>query len=80
MKCLEKTARRRYESANGLARDVQRHLADEPVEACPPRAGYRLRKAARKYRTPLLVVGALVLLLVAGVMDEQLAGHPSDRG
>ena len=36
MKCLEKDRTRRYETANGLARDVERYLADEPVEACPP--------------------------------------------
>ncbi len=42
------------------------------MEACPPSASYRLRKAARKYRTPLLVVGAFVLLLVAGVIVSTL--------
>src|SRR4051812_8276616 len=46
MKCLEKDRTRRYESASSLARDIQRHLVDEPVEACPPSAGYRLRKLA----------------------------------
>ena len=46
MKCLEKDRTRRYETANGLARDVERYLADEPVEACPPSASYRLRKCA----------------------------------
>ena len=50
MKALEKDRTRRYETANGLARDVQRYLDDEPVEACPPSAGYRLRKFARKHR------------------------------
>jgi serine/threonine protein kinase len=68
MKCLEKDRTRRYESASGLARDIERALADEPVEACPPSAGYRLGKFARKYRTPLLVAGAFVLLLVTGVI------------
>ncbi len=68
MKCLEKDRTRRYDTANGLARDVEHYLADEPVEACPPSASYRLRKAARKYRTPLQVVGAFLLLLVAGVI------------
>src|SRR5262249_16395432 len=38
MKALEKDRNRRYESANGFARDIQRYLADEPVEACPPSA------------------------------------------
>ena len=39
MKCLEKQRDRRYETANGLARDIQRYLADEPVEARPPQRG-----------------------------------------
>ena len=46
MKALEKDRNRRYETANGFAMDVQRYLADEPVQACPPSAGYRLRKFA----------------------------------
>jgi hypothetical protein len=68
MKCLEKDRAPRYESANGLARDIQRYLADEPVEACPPSAGYRLRKFARKYKTPLRVAVAFLLLLVLGAI------------
>ena len=68
MKCLEKDRTRRYESANGLARDIQRHLADEPVEACPPSARYRLQKLARKYRTPLRVVVGFLLLLILGAV------------
>jgi non-specific serine/threonine protein kinase/serine/threonine-protein kinase len=67
MKALEKDRARRYETANGLARDVERYLHDEAVEACPPSAAYRLRKLARKYRTPLRVAAACLLLLVAGV-------------
>ena len=31
MKCLEKDRTRRYETANGLAMDIQRHLHDEAV-------------------------------------------------
>src|SRR3954468_1391351 len=50
MKALEKDRSRRYESANGFAADVQRYLADEPVQACPPSARYRLRKFARRHR------------------------------
>ena len=48
MKALEKDRNRRYETANGFALDVQRYLADEPVQACPPSLGYRLRKFARR--------------------------------
>jgi WD40 repeat protein len=68
MKCLEKDRTRRYETASGLSRDVEHYLADEPVEAGPPGAGYRLRKVARKYRTPLRMAGAFLLLLVLGVV------------
>src|SRR5205807_3622252 len=50
MKCLEKDRNRRYETASGLAMDLRRYLADEPVQACPPSASYRLRKFARKNR------------------------------
>jgi eukaryotic-like serine/threonine-protein kinase len=64
MKCLEKDRTRRYETASGLARDLQRYLDDEPVEACPPSTTYKLRKFARKYRTALRVAVAFVLLLL----------------
>jgi WD40 repeat protein/tetratricopeptide (TPR) repeat protein/tRNA A-37 threonylcarbamoyl transferase component Bud32 len=73
MKCLEKDRARRYETANGLARDIERYLHDEPVEAGPPGAGYRLRKLARKHRTAFGIAGLFVLLLVlaAGVSTWQ---------
>jgi eukaryotic-like serine/threonine-protein kinase len=67
MKALEKDRTRRYETANGLARDVQRYLADEAVEACPPSASYRLRKFARKNRAALTTAAAIGLLLLGGV-------------
>jgi WD40 repeat protein/serine/threonine protein kinase len=68
MKCLEKDRSRRYETANGLSRDVQRYLADEPVEACPPSATYRFGKFARKYKKALATAAAFVGLLVAGIV------------
>jgi tetratricopeptide (TPR) repeat protein/serine/threonine protein kinase len=64
MKCLEKDRNRRYETASGLAMDVQRYLADEPVGACPPSVGYRLRKFVRRNNTGLALVGTVVLFLV----------------
>jgi serine/threonine protein kinase len=68
MKALEKDRERRYETANGLAKDVERYLNDEPVLACPPSLGYRLRKFARKNRRLLVTVGGFVGLLVLGVV------------
>jgi tetratricopeptide (TPR) repeat protein len=67
MRCLEKDRARRYETADGLARDVERHLRDEPVEASPPGAGYRLRKFASRHKKALATAAAFVLLLVGGV-------------
>jgi tetratricopeptide (TPR) repeat protein len=67
MKCLEKDRSRRYETANGLARDVERYLADESVEACPPSSGYRLRKLVRRYRGPVVAASIIFLLLVGGI-------------
>ncbi len=67
MRCLEKDRTRRYETANGLARDVQRYLSDEPVEACPPSAIYRLRKFAKKNRAALTTAATIAVLLVAGI-------------
>jgi eukaryotic-like serine/threonine-protein kinase len=67
MKCLEKDRNRRYDTANSLARDLQRYLADEPVTACPPSAWYRWRKFVRRYRTPVLAAGLVVLALLVGI-------------
>jgi non-specific serine/threonine protein kinase/serine/threonine-protein kinase len=65
---LEKDRNRRYETANGLARDVERYLHDEPVEACPPTAGYKLRKFARKNQKLLVTAIAFAALLLLGVV------------
>lgn len=69
MKALEKDRERRYDSANDLARDLQRYLANEPVEARPPSVAYRLRKLYRRNRLGTLAAGAAVaavLLAIAG--------------
>jgi serine/threonine protein kinase/tetratricopeptide (TPR) repeat protein len=68
MKTLEKDRNRRYETANDLAMDVRRYLADEPVQACPPSAGYRLKKFLRRNKGPVIAAGAILLCLVAGII------------
>src|SRR5262249_20887068 len=62
MKALDKDRNRRYETANAFAMDVQRYLAEEPVQACPPSAWYRFRKFARRNRTPLAVAACFFLV------------------
>jgi serine/threonine-protein kinase len=64
MKALEKDRNRRYETASAFAADVQRYLADEPVQACPPSAWYRFRKFGRRNRRALAVVGVILFFLV----------------
>ena len=65
MKSLDKDRNRRYESASAFAAEVQRYLNDEQVEACPPSAGYRLRKFVRRNRGALATVSVIVVALVA---------------
>ncbi len=67
MKCLEKDRTRRYETANDLAEDVQRHLRHEPVLAGPPNAAYKLRKFARRNRGLLVTVGLIGATLAVGL-------------
>ena len=66
MKALEKDRTRRYETANGFAADIKRHLAGEPVLAAPPSAAYRLRKFVARRKGTVVAVVAMTLLLIAG--------------
>ncbi len=65
LKALEKDRTRRYETASAFAEDVERHLADLPVEAGPPGARYRLAKFAHRNRKA--VTAAAVLVIVVGL-------------
>ena len=67
MKCLEKDRTRRYETADGLARDIGRHLRDEPVDASPPGASFRLRKFIRRNRARVAAAGLVLAALLAGM-------------
>jgi WD40 repeat protein len=67
LKALEKERARRYETANGFAADVLRYLRDEQVHACPPSAGYRFRKFARRNKAALATATAAVLVVLAAV-------------
>ena len=67
MKALEKDRTRRYETANGFAADVMRHLAHEPVVAAPPSRTYRMRKFVRKHRGAVIAASMVLLSLLAGI-------------
>jgi serine/threonine-protein kinase len=68
MRALEKERNRRYETANGLARDIERFLNEEAVEACPPSTWYRLRKFARKHRGQTIAASLILTSLAAGII------------
>jgi serine/threonine protein kinase len=67
MKALEKDRRRRYETANGLAMDVQRYLNNEAVMARPPSSLYRFRKLVRRNRITFAAIAAVALALLVGL-------------
>jgi eukaryotic-like serine/threonine-protein kinase len=67
MRCLEKDRRRRYETANGLAADVARHLENEPVVARPPSNLYRCQKLIRRHKLAFAAAGAVACSLIIGL-------------
>ena len=67
LKAMEKDRARRYESASGLALDLERYLRNEPVAAGPPSAAYRLRKLAARHRAVVLATGLVLLALIIGL-------------
>jgi serine/threonine protein kinase len=67
MKTLEKDRNRRYETANGLAHDIENFLHDEPVQACPPSAWYRFRKFARRNKVVLGAAALIAGILLVGI-------------
>ncbi len=74
MKCLEKDRARRYETANALAQDLRRHLANETVTAAAPSAGYRFGKFIRRNKAGVAVAGGVVvILLLATVVSVRQA-------
>ncbi len=79
MKCLEKQRERRYATANGLAADIQRYLADEAVEARPPSAGNRLSKFLKRNKKPVIAASMLLLALLCGIAGTTWGMIQADR-
>ncbi len=72
MKALEKDRTRRYETASGFARDIQRYLADEVVEARPPSRGYRLRKFVKRNKIQVIAASLVFLTLTGGIIGTSM--------
>ena len=72
MKALEKERSRRYETANGLAMDIHRYLANEPVSTSPPSARYRLQKFVQRNRIGVYAGLALGMSLLLGLVGTSI--------
>jgi hypothetical protein len=87
MKALEKDRSRRYETANGLAVDVQRYLDNEPVVARPPSRIYRLRKLVRRNKAIFASGAAVSAALIVGLslstwlfFEERASRREAEQG
>ena len=80
MKALEKDRKRRYETANGFANDIQRYLNDEPVLACPPSTAYRIRKFVRRNRGVVTAASLLMAVLCLGLAGTGAGWEMARRG
>jgi eukaryotic-like serine/threonine-protein kinase len=82
MKCLEKDRTRRYETANGLAKDIERHLNNELVVARPPSELYRLQKLIRRHKRSFIAATAMAAVLVCATIVstwEALRARQAER-
>ncbi len=68
IKALEKDRTRRYETTSEMARDIQRHLHNEPVVARPPSSAYRFQKLIRRNKLAFAAGTALFLVLLLGII------------
>src|SRR5262249_35863954 len=79
MKSLDKDRNRRYETAAGLADDLQRYLSNQPVQACPPSISYRTRKFVHRNRGPVLATGLIAVALLCGIVVSTLQAIRATR-
>jgi serine/threonine protein kinase/tetratricopeptide (TPR) repeat protein len=79
LKALAKERDRRYATANGFAKDIERFLNHEPVTAGPPSTAYRLKKFARRHRPQVIAASLVLLALVAGVIGTTVGMLQANR-
>lgn len=70
LKCLAKEPERRYQSAGELARDIQRYLDGEPIEARPASSLYQFRQFARRNQAMIGAFAAVIAALLLGTIGS----------
>lgn len=82
LRAMERDRDRRYETPNGFALDLERHLTNEPVLARSPSTRYRMGKFVRRHRAGVAFAAVLVLLLagfgVAQAVQAERIRHARD--
>ena len=73
LKALAKDRTHRYQTANALAMDIRRHLADEPVLAGPPSAIYKARKFVRRHRAGVAAALLVAVAIIGGTIGTTAA-------
>ena len=82
MKCLEKDRRRRYETANGVAQDIERHLQHEPIAARPASTVYRVQNFVRRNKVMVgaaALIGGVLLLGILGSTWQAVRATKAER-
>lgn len=79
MKAIEKDRTRRYDTATGLAQDIQRYLSNEMVEARPPSTGYRFKKFVSRHQGQVIAVSLIAFSLIGGIIGTSLAMFEARR-
>jgi serine/threonine protein kinase/tetratricopeptide (TPR) repeat protein len=75
MKALEKNRSRRYETASGLAADVQHYLRNEPVHACPRSKWYSFRKFVARNKRVVSTAAVLALSVLVAVVTLAVSNY-----
>jgi serine/threonine protein kinase len=66
LQCLAKEPGRRYQTVGDLAKDIERHLDNEPIVGRPPSRGYRLGKLLLRHRYFFAALGGITVALLVG--------------
>jgi WD40 repeat protein len=71
LKALAKERSERYQTVEGLATDIRRHLASLPIHARPPSSWYRINKYVNRHRVGV-ASASVILILVLGWLSSAL--------